>query len=494
MKLYLVGHQYQYAVEQMMMTLFPGQKPEYPTTPPTWDQSMAQVELFRGEHEVVAHAKLWWEGKVYQGQRSEPLSHLTGGLEDDRVRQRVIRLAFYDAGVKALGQEPPWGALTGVRPVKLPTRQMVAGDTPEQARNTLTNLYRVSPSRADLAMDCAHAARSVIRSLEPRQLSLYVGIPFCPTRCAYCSFISADVKGALALVEPYVDALCREIQEAGEQLRRYGVTIKTAYMGGGTPTTLSAAQMDRVLTHMEQHLPLEGCVEFTVEAGRPDTITREKLEVLREHHIHRISINPQTMENSVLKAMGRAHSAEEITAAMALAQDAYGGMVNMDLIAGLPTDTPESFARTLAQVAAMNPHNITVHTLALKKGAKLMEEQGKLCTPQEVAAMLALAEETLRKAGYVPYYLYRQKYMSGSFENVGWAKPGCECAYNIIMMEELQSVLSLGAGGITKLVNPATGKIDRLSNPKYPKEYLESWERICQHKAQAAEFQAELLQ
>ena len=214
MKLYLVGHQYQYAVEQMMMTLFPGQKPEYPDTPPTWDQSMAQVELFTRGHEVVAHAKLWWDGGVYEAERSEPETNLTGGLEDDRVRQRVIRLAFYDAGVAALGQEPPWGALTGVRPVKLPTRQMVAGDTPEQARDTLTGLYRVSPSRADLAMDCAHAALSVIRSLEPKQLSLYVGIPFCPTRCAYCSFISADVKGALALVEPYVDALCREIEEA----------------------------------------------------------------------------------------------------------------------------------------------------------------------------------------------------------------------------------------------------------------------------------------
>ena len=270
------------------------------------------------------------------------------------------------------------------------------------------------------------------------------------------------------------------------------MTIKTAYMGGGTPTTLSAAQMDRVLTHMEQHLPLEGYVEFTVEAGRPDTITREKLEVLRAHHIHRISINPQTMEDSVLKAMGRAHTAQEITAAMNLAREVYGGMVNMDLIAGLPTDTVEGFARTLEQVVAMAPANITVHTLALKKGAKLMEEQGKLCTPQEVADMLAYAESTLRGAGYVPYYLYRQKYMSGSFENVGWAKPGAVCAYNIIMMEELQSVLSLGAGGITKLVNPATGKIDRLSNPKYPKEYLESWERICQHKAQAAEFQAKL--
>jgi oxygen-independent coproporphyrinogen-3 oxidase len=235
---------------------------------------------------------------------------------------------------------------------------------------------------------------------------------------------------------------------------------------------------------------MERCSEFTVEAGRPDTITAEKLSVLRAHGIHRISVNPQTMEDDVLRAMGRAHTAQQVDQAMALAETHFGGMVNMDLIAGLPTDTQAGFSRTLDRVLAYQPDNITVHTLALKKGARLTEEGGELCTPAQVAAMLTLAEERLRAAGYQPYYLYRQKYMSGSFENVGWCKPGTACAYNIIMMEELQTVLSLGAGGVTKLVDPDTGKIQRLSNPKYAKEYLESGERLIADKEQTASFQA----
>jgi oxygen-independent coproporphyrinogen-3 oxidase len=492
MKLYLQGHDFRYAVEQMMMTLFPGQKPEYPETLPDGDSPAARVTLSQTEDTLTAHATLWWEGSVFDAERTASTAELIGGLDDDRVRQRIIRFAFYDAGAAALGYEPPWGALTGVRPVKLPTRWMADGMTPEQAREEFINEYRVTPSRADLAMDCAVASLSVKQSLADDELSLYVGIPFCPTRCIYCSFISADVKGALAMVEPYVEALCREIREAGEQLKARGLFIRTAYMGGGTPTTLSAEQMDRVLSAMESHLPMERCHEFTVEAGRPDTITAEKLAVLKAHGIHRISINPQTMEDEVLRIMGRSHTAAQITEAMAMAKEHYGGMVNMDLIAGLPGDSVEGFRRTLDKVLTMDPENITIHTLALKKGARLMEQRGQLCSDEDVSNMLSAAEAALLGAGYRPYYLYRQKYMSGSFENVGWCKPGTRCDYNIIMMEELQSVLSLGAGGITKLVDPSTGKIERLNNPKYPKEYLDHWEKISTDKAKFAEFQADL--
>ncbi len=492
MRLYLEGHDYRYAAEQMMLTLFPGQRPEYPAEGLDGTDNAARLTLAVEHDEVVARAELWWNGAHTAGVRHAPVSELTGGLEDDRVRQRVLRLAFYDAGVAALGHEPPWGALTGVRPVKLPTRQMAAGASRAAAKSRLTDLFRVSESRAELAMECADAALTVRRSLAPDGMSLYIGIPFCPTRCAYCSFISADVNRALRLVEPYVDALCREIELSGALLRERGLHISTAYMGGGTPTTLSAEQLDRVLTAAERFLPMERCAEFTVEAGRPDTITADKLDTLRRHGIQRISVNPQTLEDHVLRAMGRAHTAAQIGEAMALAEEHFGGMVNMDLIAGLPTDSLAGFARTLSGVLGMAPANITVHTLALKKGARLAEEGGDLCAPEEVAAMLTLAEERLRAAGYAPYYLYRQKYMSGSFENVGWCRPGTVCAYNIIMMEELQSVLSLGAGGITKLVDPNTGKITRLSNPKYPQEYLNSFEKIAADKQAAADFQRSL--
>ena len=355
-------------------------------------------------------------------------------------------------------------------------------------------MYRVAPDRAQLALECAKAALEVGRGLGRDGLSLYLGIPFCPTRCAYCSFISSDVRGALALIAPYVDALCREIASAGAALSAAGLHISTAYMGGGTPTTLSAPQLEQVLSAVEEHLPMGRCREFTVEAGRPDTITEDKLKVLRSHGVQRISINPQTMEDSVLRAMGRTHTAQQIRQAMELARAHFGGLVNMDLIAGLPGDSPAGFARTLEEVLAMAPANITVHTLALKKGSRLMEEHSALCSPEAVSDMLHTARARLTAAGYRPYYLYRQKYMSGSFENVGWCLPGTRCDYNVIMMEELQSVLSLGAGGITKLVNPDTGKITRLSNPKYPREYLESADKLAGHIKEAVSFQRQLAQ
>ena len=491
MKLYFTGHDYRYGVEQLMMTLFPGQRPQYPAGGPDGSGPAAQVVLEERAGEAVAHARLWWQGEEYRGEARFPLP--AGEPEGIRTRQRAVGMALYQAAVAALGEEPPWGALTGVRPVKLPTRRLWMGGSREEALSELVDDFRVSPDRAELAMDCAHAALTVRAALPANSLSLYLGIPFCPTRCSYCSFIAADVKRTLQLVEPYVDALCREIAHTGRLMREHGLVVSTAYMGGGTPTTLTASQLGRVLEAVYTHIPMEGCGEFTVEAGRPDTITADKLAVLRDYGIHRISINPQTMDNGILQTLGRGHTAEDIERAMELAHRHFGGLVNMDLIAGLPGDSPAGFARTLERVLVMAPANVTVHTLARKKGATLREQPQTLCTPQQVARMLAMAEDTLRDRGWQPYYLYRQKYMSGSFENVGWCQEGTACRYNIIMMEELQSVLSLGAAGITKLVHPATGKIERLSHPKFPKEYLESWDKIAGDKLRAVEFQHSLV-
>ena len=490
---------YRFPAEQMMLTLFPGEKPEYLPGPPprlVGEKNAVLFYLHRGETFTQVNAWVFRPEGGYNGYNAAS-GFPTGKLDepDEQVYHTVshaLKQAFYKAGTALLGHELPWGSLTGVRPVKLPTKAMLAGKTAEQAEKELRQVYRVSAPRAALAVECAKAALDVKKGLEKDGLSLYIGIPFCPTRCAYCSFISSDVKGSLALVEPYVDGLCREIELAGGLLRARGLHIASAYMGGGTPTTLPAGQLDRILSAVERCLPMERCAEFTVEAGRPDTITADKLKTLKGHGIRRISINPQTMEDGVLHAMGRAHTAAQIVEAMALADEHFGGMVNMDLIAGLPTDTPEGFARTMDKVLAMGPANVTVHTLALKKGSRLTEEGGALCTPEQVEAMLELADDRLRGAGYGPYYLYRQKYMSGSFENVGWTRPGAVCAYNIVMMEELQSVLSLGAGGITKLVDPDAGKIVRLNNPKYAREYLESWEKVAASKQAAADFQAEL--
>ena len=482
---------YHYAAEQMMLTLFPGERPEYPDSPLPGDLSgednAAVFTLHRGKKLTNISVLVFRPQGYYNGVTRFPSEELDRPPEEVyHTVQHALKLAFYKAGTALLGVQPPWGALTGVRPVKLPTRAILAGATPKQAQKELEKEYFVSPQRAKLAVDCARASVEVQRSLRPQEVSLYIGIPFCPTRCAYCSFVSADVGRTLKLVEPYVNGLLREVEETGRVLRKAGLTVRSFYMGGGTPTTLSADQLDRLLSRCEEHLPLAGCTEYTVEAGRPDTITREKLAVLKAHRIGRISVNPQSLEDHVLEAIGRRHTPGDIRAAYELARSVGFDCVNMDLIAGLPRDTLDGFCRSLEGVLAMAPENITVHTLALKKGSALMENGGQLPGGDEVFSMLNFSRERLTTEGYFPYYLYRQKYMSGALENVGWAKPGTESLYNIVMMEELHSVVSLGAGGVTKLIGG--GKILRLTNPKFPQDYLSGLDKVLGQKREIGAF------
>lgn len=477
---------YRYAAEQMMLTLFPAERPEYPETPvPTSlaaEDNAVIFTLHRGKKLTNMSALLLRGGRWNNGVVRFPSEKLDEAPEQVyHTVQRAVKQAFYKAGTMLLGGDLPWGSLTGVRPVKLPTKALLEGATPSQAEKELGSTYHVSPARRKLAMDCALQSVKTIQSLAPDEVSLYVGIPFCPSRCVYCSFISAAVDQCLPLVEPFVDALCQEIEGAGQLLRRRGKTVRTVYLGGGTPTTLSPGQLDAVLTALETQIGLSRCTELTVEAGRPDTITPEKLAVLAAHNVGRVSVNPQSMNDEVLRRMGRPHTGEDIRRAYAQVRAAGAFTVNMDLIAGLPGDSPDGFAHSLAHVLDMAPENITVHTLALKKGSRLMEHPEELPSDGEVEAMLDGAWAALRQAGYAPYYLYRQKYMSGSFENVGWAKPGTESLYNIIMMEELHSVLALGGGAVTKVIDPG-GKLTRYANPKYPKEYLERIDAILREK------------
>lgn len=487
MKLYFRGHDYRYAAEQILLTLFPGERPEYPGSPPEGMENAAVLSLSTGRVWATAAAALTYGGKSYRGTARVPAPPDGAPvLERDRVLQRALKNAFYRAGTQALGREPPWGALTGVRPVKLPTRDLERGLSRNQADRRLRDLYRVSAPRRALALDCAEASLAIKRSLRPEEVSLYVGIPFCPSRCVYCSFISADAGKSLALMEPYLDALVREVEHTGAALKRAGRRVRSVYFGGGTPTTLTAPQLDRLMGALEASVDLSRCGEYTVEAGRPDTITEEKLSVLLRRGCNRISVNPQTMEPGVLRAIGRAHTPEDILTAWRLARQAGFPYVNMDLIAGLPTDTVTGFERSLDHVIELGPENVTVHTLALKKGSRLALEGGGLPAPEEVAAMLEYAWGRLREAGYRPYYLYRQKYMSGGFENVGWTKPGGESLYNVAMMEELHTIVSLGSGGVTKLIDPAKGSFIRIANPKYPKEYIENIGRIISQKEDLA--------
>lgn len=486
MKVQLIGHDEKYALEQSLLTLFPGEKPVYGEVDEASDVHWARVTLTEDEETVQVTTELGLDGKSAAHSYSYPLSGTD--YEKEGQRRHAVGISFFGAAKDLLGISPAWGSLTGVRPAKVALSLIREGGK-AKAEKELQELYCVTPARARLAIEAADAGIRAAAELEPNDISLYVGIPFCPTRCAYCSFVAQSVEKSFSLVEPYLEALFDEITAAGQLVRELGLNVKSFYMGGGTPTTLTADQMDRLLTKLEQKFDFNGLAELTIEAGRPDTIDEEKLRVLRAHNTTRVSINPQTMEDNVLAAIGRRHTADDIRRAMEQVRAANFPHVNMDLIAGLPEDTPEGFARSLDEVISMGADNITVHTLSLKKGSRITLEGSRIPGAAEVAEMLDYADPTLRKNGFAPYYLYRQKYMSGSFENVGWTKPGGTGLYNIYIMEELHSILSLGAGGSTKMVGG--GQIRRAFNAKYPREYIDRPEKRRANLMDFARFYAE---
>ncbi|MBQ8833830.1 MAG: coproporphyrinogen dehydrogenase HemZ [Oscillospiraceae bacterium] len=465
MKLTLLGHDDRYAVEQLQMALFPDTA-----------EGEAVSSLHRGKTWLTATAKITLGGRTVSASR-----RLKAAEETVRLRRRALQQSYYLAAIQLLPKLPAWGALAGVRPTKITTKHMLEGGTPKSADNFLKDVYYVTPERRQLAVDCSKSTAAAANLLTPDDVSLYVGIPFCPTRCTYCSFVSRTIGKKTELLDPYLDALMREMAVTGKLLRQSGKTIRTIYIGGGTPTTLTSPQMARLLDAIHDSFDLSRCIEFTVEGGRPDTLDGEKLRTIREHGADRMSINPQTMEDAVLRACGRPHKAADVLRAYGEAVDAGYKAINMDLIAGLPKDDYDGFRRSLDSVAALNPANITVHTLALKKGADLFEKREGLSTAEEVTRMVDYANETLRSLGYKPYYLYRQKYMSGSFENVGWSRDNLDCLYNIYMMEEVHTILSLGGGGMNK-VNFPDGSLRRFHNPKFPEQYIEMIDDVLRQK------------
>ena len=489
MELYLRGHTYKYAVEQMLLTLFPDERPEYPEGRPR-GRGM-EISLSRGARFTTAACVLRTEDGVFRGRAAVENAALTDPLVTDRKCQRLVKNAMYRAALRAGHQKPVWGALTGVRPGKLLCGFLRQGLDEGEALQRFTEEFDVSPERAALCLDASRHTMAAEESLEARDLCLYVGIPFCPTRCAYCSFVSQSVEKSMKLIPPFVDALEREIRATAAQVRALGLRPVSIYFGGGTPTTLSAQQLERVCSLLEREFDLSALREYTVEAGRPDTITEEKLRVLRRHGVDRLSVNPQTMSDRVLEVIGRRHTAADIERALETVRKVGGFAVNMDLIAGLPADDRLGFSRTLDAVLRLAPENITVHTLSLKKGSRITLEGSPLPSGAEVGAMLDEAMARLRKAGYEPYYLYRQKFMSGGFENIGWAKPGAVNLYNICIMEELCTILAMGAGGSTKLVRRDGGRNLRFIAPKYPLEYIGGIDGLCAEKKKIETFYRE---
>ncbi len=387
------------------------------------------------------------------------------------------------------GLTQPWGILTGVRPVKL-LRRLAEESNEEQAVKKFEKDFFVSNEKIALSRETEHNERKILELSKPESFSLYVGIPFCPSRCSYCSFVMASIERAEKLIEPYTKLLCEEIKQTAEIANKLGLRLETVYFGGGTPTTLSAEQLDTVLGTVNKSFDMSTCREFTVEAGRPDTIDIAKLFALKENKVDRISINPQTVNDEVLKTIGRKHTAQQFFDAFELARKCGFDNINTDLIAGLPTDTPESFKNSLDSIVRLNAECITVHTLCMKRASRLTTEGVTLDLQQarDAREMLAYTQNILGQNEYIPYYMYRQSRMVGNLENVGWSKRGFESLYNVYVMDETHTILACGSGGVTKLKRNNPDYLERIFNFKYPYEYIDRFDELIQRKSGIMQF------
>lgn len=387
------------------------------------------------------------------------------------------------------GLTQPWGILTGVRPVKL-LRRLAEESNEEQAVKKFEKDFFVSNEKIALSRETEHNERKILELSKPESFSLYVGIPFCPSRCSYCSFVMASIERAEKLIEPYTKLLCEEIKRTAEIANKLGLRLETVYFGGGTPTTLSAEQLDTVLGTVNKSFDMSTCREFTVEAGRPDTIDIAKLFALKENKVDRISINPQTVNDEVLKTIGRKHTAQQFFDAFELARKCGFDNINTDLIAGLPTDTPESFENSLDSIVRLNAECITVHTLCMKRASRLTTEGVTLDLQQarDAREMLAYTQNILGQNEYIPYYMYRQSRMVGNLENVGWSKRGFESLYNVYVMDETHTILACGSGGVTKLKRNNPDYLERIFNFKYPYEYIDRFDELIQRKSGIMQF------
>ena len=431
--------------------------------------------------------RLSLEGRTYDSQGVFCLDCRAFNESEDSYFERKMAVMLYDMLREITSYTPPWGILTGVRPAKLMTK-LIASQGQEKAVDYFINELKVSQDKTNLALMVSKNETPIIEGSKADSYSLYVSVPFCPTRCSYCSFISHSNESAKKLIPEYVEKLCDEIAETAKIAKDLNLRLESVYIGGGTPTVLTASQLKRVTDTLSENFDLSDISEYTIEAGRPDSIDSDKLDVIKNCGCTRISINPQTFSDSVLKEIGRNHTSAETVEAFAMAREKGFGNINTDLIAGLPTDTLESFEKTLDKAVALEPENITVHTLALKRSSTIVTEGKKTNSPTLTSDMLRLVQQKLTKAGYEPYYMYRQSKSLGNLENVGWAKKGFEGLYNIYMMEECHTILSVGAGAVIKLKAPHGNEIERIYNYKYPYEYIGNFQEILNRKQYIPEF------
>ncbi len=486
--MYLIckNHEYLFEMENIVRIFFPMEKivtvaEDLPDTDGVFSTILVKAD---GGADLQARAVL--NGKTANAQRfatDEQLLCADG--------EWLMASALCECLTELTGYKPPWGLMTGVRPSKL-MRSYIEQYGKEKAIARFVDFLEVSPAKAQLAVSVAEAEDAVVALSDENSVSQYASVPFCPSRCSYCSFVSHSVKQAAKLIPDYTKLLCREIKENARIADELGLHTMSFYIGGGTPTSLTAEQLKAITDAVRESMDLSEVREYTVEAGRPDTITREKLQVLFDAGVTRISVNPQTFNDEVLSDIGRKHTVKDFYIAYNTAREIGFDNINMDLIAGLPGDTPDSFASSLRQAIALDPENITVHTLALKRSSELVTEHEWHKAARDTVQMLDTASELLTQAGYKPYYMYRQSKCIGNLENVGWCKPGKECIYNVYMMEEVHTVLASGGGAVTKLKDPYSAKIERIFNFKYPYEYVSRFDELLTRKERIASFYNEV--
>ena len=483
MNLFLVNNQFAYEMQKLSMAFFPDRKIEVdPKSFAALEEPTITVAMLQRENGTRLSATF---DDFSENVHTAAEELLDPADDPELCAGRVL----YRALSEATGLRPKWGILTGVRPSKVMTKHLAdKGET--GAKDYFVQKLFVSPDKADLAIAVSKAEQAIMDTTTEESISLYVGIPFCTSRCSYCSFVSESIASPRAqqLYPAYFEKLLQEIETVGQIAAETGRVLRTVYVGGGTPSTLTAEQILQLLQTIRSSFDFSHCSELTFEAGRADSITAEKLAAMKEGGADRISINPQTMTDSILEAVGRNHTVQDVYAVYDEARRAGFDDINMDLIAGLPGDTPDNFERSLRDIIAMDPESVTVHTLALKRSSSLTATKELFERGNDAAAMVDIAGTLLYDAGYAPYYMYRQTRSVGNLENVGWAKPGRESAYNVFMMEECQSVFACGAGGVTKLLVPGTTDIIRYFNYKYPYEYVDRFEELLAGKDRIRKF------
>lgn len=477
MKLTVTGDINSFYVQTLCMIFFPGEK-FTENQEITEDTPVMSVHVENSETGSYAKAILTYQGKTAEAEK-------TVEFIPERTKQRTAKIAAGNVvlavGSELLGYRPSWGMLTGVRPSKVAMEMLLNGNSKAKVRKILNNDYFVIPKKAALATDIARREQKIMGTPNIRDCSVYISIPFCPSRCSYCSFVSYTTPKLLSLIPDYLEKLIKDLSSVLDTINELKLNLKTIYIGGGTPTILTAEQLEKLLSLIDSKVDVNSLEEFTLEGGRPDTITAEKLTVAYNYGITRISVNPQSLNEQVVKSIGRNHTTDEFYRAFEIAKHSGIKCINTDLIAGLPGDNFKHFSSTFDKIIALEPENITVHTFCVKKAADILAQNQNIYSIRGGDAGKCVDYSQLRAqaAGYVPYYMYRQKNTVGNYENVGFAQEGTEGLYNIYMMEEVHSILAVGAGAVTKLVeyypaNIASTKIIRHFNPKYPYEYLEN--------------------